>query len=227
MLYCDVALPVPLDLIFTYEAGDLEPIVGGRVVVPFGRGAEKKLSGIVTRVHHEPPAGRQLKRVARVLDSVPVLDRSCSRWGDGSRSTILRRSAKCIAPCCRCRPSSGRPSATGLPSLAPRRCTTWRARARRGAQQTDPEHQENEYAVLDELAEGDLVREERLRTATGATREVLRTLQHKKWIVREDLSGVRDARRLVKFVVSEVANCCSRKRRSDGGEEHPIRPATN
>ena len=74
MLYCDVALPVPLDLIFTYEAGDLEPIVGGRVVVPFGRGAEKKLSGIVTRVHHEPPAGRQLKRVARVLDSVPVLD---------------------------------------------------------------------------------------------------------------------------------------------------------
>ena len=56
----------------------------------------------------------------------------------------------------------------------------------------------SEYAVLDVLAEGDLVREERLRSATGATREVLRTLLQKKWIVREDLSGVRDARRLVK-----------------------------
>ncbi len=52
-VYCDVALPVPLDAVFTYEAGELEPVAGGRVVVPFGRGAEKKLSGIVTRVHRE------------------------------------------------------------------------------------------------------------------------------------------------------------------------------
>ncbi len=52
-VYCDVALPVPLDAVFTYTAGALEPVAGGRVVVPFGRGAEKKLSGIVTRVHHE------------------------------------------------------------------------------------------------------------------------------------------------------------------------------
>ncbi len=68
-LYCDVALPVPLDAIFTYEAGELEPVAGGRVVVPFGRGAEKKLSGIVTRVHREPPETRKLKRVLQVLDS--------------------------------------------------------------------------------------------------------------------------------------------------------------
>ena len=67
------------------------------------------------------------------------------------------------------------------------------------------EHQMSEYAVLDALAEGELVREERLRTATGASREVLRTLQQKKWIVREDLSGVRDARRLVKIAVLREA----------------------
>ncbi len=82
-LYCDVALPVPLDLIFTYEAGELEPIVGGRVVVPFGRGAEKKLSGIVTRVHREPPRDRKLKRVLQVLDTIPVLDEdllALGRW---------------------------------------------------------------------------------------------------------------------------------------------------
>ena len=86
-----------------------------------------------------------------------------------------------------------------------------------GRAAADPERQENEYAVLDELAEGDLVREERLRTATGATREVLRTLQRKKWIVREDLSGVRDARRLVKFVVLREA--------ADGGKTHKLNPA--
>ncbi len=63
----------------------------------------------------------------------------------------------------------------------------------------------SEYAVLDVLAEGELVREERLRSATGASREVLRTLLQKKWIVREDLSGVRDARRLVKIAVLREA----------------------
>ena len=58
-VYCDVALPVPLDALFTYEVGTQEPVAGGRVVVPFGRGAGKKLSGIVTRVHREPPASQK------------------------------------------------------------------------------------------------------------------------------------------------------------------------
>ena len=79
--------------------------------------------------------------------------------------------------------------------------------------QKDPEHQMSEYAVLDALAEGDLVREERLRSATGASREVLRTLLQKKWIVREDLSGVRDARRLVKIVVLREARVPTLRRR--------------
>ncbi|HYE25744.1 MAG TPA: hypothetical protein VEG32_11165, partial [Clostridia bacterium] len=37
--FCDVALPVPLDAVFTYEIKDSVPVVGGRVLVPFGRGA--------------------------------------------------------------------------------------------------------------------------------------------------------------------------------------------
>ena len=59
----------------------------------------------------------------------------------------------------------------------------------------DPERQMAEYAVLDYLAEGELVREATLRSATGATREMLRNLVAKKWIAREDLSSARDARR--------------------------------
>jgi primosomal protein N' (replication factor Y) len=58
-----------------------------------------------------------------------------------------------------------------------------------------------EYAVLDYLAEGELVREETIRSATGATRQLLRSLAAKKWIAREDLSSVRDARRIVKIAV--------------------------
>lgn len=50
--YCDVALPVPLDRVFTYAAGDLTPVVGGRVLVPF---RNEKLAGVVVQIHDEPP----------------------------------------------------------------------------------------------------------------------------------------------------------------------------
>jgi primosomal protein N' (replication factor Y) len=200
-IYCDVALPVPLDAIFTYEAGELEPIVGGRVVVPFGRGAEKKLSGIVTRVHSDPPETRKIKRVAQVLDTLPVLDENLLALGRWIAQYYL-------API-------GEVYRTMLPLQAEFRQAFGYRITELGAEalydsasagssrrsQKDPEHQMSEYSVLDALSEGELVREERLRSATGASREVLRTLQQKKWIIREDLSGVRDARRLVKIVV--------------------------
>ena len=200
-LYCDVALPVPLEAVFTYEAGELEPVVGGRVVVPFGRGPERRLSGIVTRLHHEAPATHQAKRVLQVLDTEPVLDESLlalGRWiaqyylappGEVYRSMLPLQAEF--------RPACGyRITELGAEALYDSAAAGSSRRSQKG-----PEHQMSEYAVLDALAEGDLVREARLRSAVGATREVLRTLLQKKWIVREDLSGVRDARRLVKFVV--------------------------
>ncbi|HEX8798133.1 MAG TPA: primosomal protein N', partial [Terriglobales bacterium] len=61
----------------------------------------------------------------------------------------------------------------------------------------EPEQQMREYAVLNRLADGEVVRAETLRTSAGATREVLLGLLRKKWIAREDLSGVRDASRSV------------------------------
>ncbi len=54
-----------------------------------------------------------------------------------------------------------------------------------------------EYAVLNRLAEGEVMRENSLRASAGATRAVLLGLLGKKWIAREDLSGVRDATRTV------------------------------
>jgi primosomal protein N' (replication factor Y) len=206
-VYCDVALPVPLDAIFTYEAGELEPVAGGRVVVPFGRGAEKKLSGIVTRVHCEPPATRKLKRVLQVLDSVPVLDENLlalGRWIAQYYLAPIGEVYRTMLPLqAEFRQAFGyRITELGSEALYEAADVGSSMRA-----QKDPEHQMSEYAVLDVLAEGELVREERLRSASGASREVLRTLQRKRWIVREDLSGVRDARRLVKIAVLREALC--------------------
>jgi primosomal protein N' (replication factor Y) len=220
-LYCDVALPVPLDLIFTYEAGELEPVVGGRVVVPFGRGAEKKLSGIVTRVHHEPPEGRQLKRVARVLDSAPVLDQELLALGKWIAQYYLAPLGEVYRTMLPLQAEFRQAFGYRITELGAEALYDVAGAGSAGRSQADPEHQVNEYTVLDELAEGDLVREERLRTATGATRELLRSLQRKKWIVREDLSGVRDARRLVKFVVLREAP----REAPDGGKTHKLNPA--
>jgi len=206
-VYCDVALPVPLDALFTYEAGELEPVAGGRVVVPFGRGAEKKLSGIVTRVHCEPPETRKLKRVLQVLDSVPVLDENLlalGRWIAQYYLAPIGEVYRTMLPLqAEFRQAFGyRITELGAEALFDAAEVSSSLRA-----QKDPEHQMSEYAALDALAEGELVREERLRSVSGASREVLRTLQRKRWIVREDLSGVRDARRLVKIAVLREALC--------------------
>lgn len=204
--YCDVALPVPLDAVFTYRTEGLSPVAGGRVVVPFGRGAEKKISGIVTRVHDEPPPEKvRLKPVAQVLDTTPVLDENLLALGRWIAQYYL-------API-------GEVYRTMLPLQAEFRQAFGYRITERGTEalyesavagssrrsQKDEEHQMLEYAVLDYLSEGELVREQTVRSATGAPREVLRTLLSKKWVAREDLSGVRDARRFVKIVVLKDA----------------------
>ena len=46
--FCDVALPVPLDLVFTYRVSeDMQPVTGGRALVPF---RQQRLSGIVVEL---------------------------------------------------------------------------------------------------------------------------------------------------------------------------------
>lgn len=71
--YCDVAVPVPLDRVFTYLLPEtlrhrVQP--GCRLVVPFGA---RKLTGVAVRVHDEPPEV-ETREVLRLLDEDPVLD---------------------------------------------------------------------------------------------------------------------------------------------------------
>ena len=58
-----------------------------------------------------------------------------------------------------------------------------------------------EYGVLDYLMSDEEALEGTIRSATGANRQVLDLLLRKKWIVREDVSSVRDAQRTVQVAV--------------------------
>jgi primosomal protein N' (replication factor Y) len=67
-----VALPLPLDRLFTYRLTDdaPAPVRGARVVVGFGR---RRLVGFAVDTTEETPAGVRLRPVERVVDAEPVL----------------------------------------------------------------------------------------------------------------------------------------------------------
>lgn len=76
--FCDVAVPVPLDMAFTYRIPDgVEPVVGGRVLVPF---RQQRMSGIVVDLHDRKPAVAA-RNIVSVLDSTPALDDQLLRLG--------------------------------------------------------------------------------------------------------------------------------------------------
>lgn len=73
MKYVDVILPLPLDGLFTYSAGDdmaarLKP--GMRVVVPLGR--SKTYTAMAVRLHDDKPSF-DVKGVKAIVDDAPVL----------------------------------------------------------------------------------------------------------------------------------------------------------
>jgi primosomal protein N' (replication factor Y) len=197
-LFCDVALAVPLDMVFTYAIpAGMEPVVGGRVLVPF---RQQRLSGIVVDLHDRPPQVKT-KKVIEVLDLTAVLDEQLLKLGQWIADYYL-------API-------GEVFRTMLPLSAEfKRAVTYRitdqgrmalhmaglegspARSKR-----TPEQQLTEFRVLDYLAERENVREESLRGATRVAKPLLAGMVRKKWIAREDVSAARDAARLVKVAV--------------------------
>jgi primosomal protein N' (replication factor Y) (superfamily II helicase) len=192
-LFADVALPVPLDATFTYVIADAQPVVGGRVLVPFGQGQGKTLSGIVTKLHDEKPSAKVIKRIAQVIDSEPVIDEkliALGRWIAGYY----------MAPI-------GDVLQTMLPLRAEFRQQFGYVISELGTEEllrapkAGNEQAELERSVLEYLAEGELLREATLRNATSATKETLKSLVRKKLIIREDLSRQRDATRREKYAV--------------------------
>ena len=196
--FCDVALAVPLDMVFTYAIpAGMEPVVGGRVLVPF---RQQRLSGIVVELHDRPPQVKT-KRVIEALDLSPVLYEHLLKLGKWIADYYL-------APV-------GEVFRTMLPLAAEfKRAVAYRitdegrlalhlagmtgspARSKR-----TPEQQLVEFRVLDYLAERESVGEKSLRGATRVGRALLAGMMRKRWIAREDVSAARDAARVVKVAV--------------------------
>src|SRR5262245_54284687 len=196
-LFCDVALPVPLDMAFTYRIAERPPLVGARVLVPF---RNERLSGLVTASHGRQPS-MTAKPVLEVLDAEPALDATLMKLGEWIAHYYL-------APL-------GEVLRTMLPLAAEFKKAKVYAIAEAGHEalhdsatagssrrsRLDADTQMVEYAVLDYLAMADDSLETTLPSSTGAGREVLENLVRKKWIARRDASSARDARRTVQIAV--------------------------
>jgi primosomal protein N' (replication factor Y) len=197
-LFCDVALAVPLDMVFTYAIPlGMEPVVGGRVLVPF---RQQRMSGIVVELHDRPPQVKT-KKVIEALDLSPVLDEhllKLGKWiadyylapvGEVFR-TMLPLSAEFK------RSIAYRITDEGRMALHLAGMSGSPARSKR-----TPEQQLVEFRVLDYLAERESVRAENLRGTTRVGKALLAGMVRKRWIAREDVSAARDAARLVKVAV--------------------------
>ncbi|MGC1475285.1 MAG: primosomal protein N', partial [Terriglobales bacterium] len=197
-LFCDVALAVPLDRVFTYAVPPgMEPVVGGRVLVPF---RQQRLSGIVVELHDRPPQV-QTKKVIEALDLSPVLDEQLLKLGKWIADYYLAPVGEVFRAMLPLsaefkRSVAYRITDQGRMALHLAGMSGSPARSKR-----TPDEQLVEFRVLDYLAERENVREERLRGATRAGRALLAGMVRKKWIAREDVSAARDAARLVKVAV--------------------------
>jgi primosomal protein N' (replication factor Y) len=220
--YCEVALPVPLDRVFTYAVGVGQlPQRGARVIVPF---RNEKLIGVVTALGAKPPAEFEAKYLEAVLDDEPLLSDALLKLAEwmaqyylAPLGEVLRGMLPLMAEVRRTvyyritdlgrdvlaaavergtvesQLSESRPEAPKL----------W-LENQRGAKQRgklSAEEQNLERRVLARLSSGEPVKVSTLRTATAATLPVLAGLTRKKWIARETAAAERDARRMERFAV--------------------------
>jgi primosomal protein N' (replication factor Y) len=185
-------------MVFTYVIPPgMEPVVGGRVLVPF---RQQRLSGVVVDLHDRPPQIK-IKKVIEALDLSPVLDEQLLKLGKWIADyylapvgevfrTMLPLSAEFK------RSVAYRITDQGRMALHLAGMSGSPARSKR-----TPEEQLVEFRVLDYLAERDAVSAERLRGAARVSKALLAGMVRKKWIAREDVSAARDATRVVKVAV--------------------------
>ncbi len=198
-LFCDVALPVPLDQAFTYAVNGVVPVVGARVIVPF---SGQRLMGVVVRVHEEAPAEDfEIKPVQQVLDDAALLPdelMELARWIAPYYVAPLGEVLRGMLPLAAevKRHFSYRIAEAGRKVLY-----EGAAKGSSRRSKLTVEEQDREYAVLNYLEGGDAAKMGALRSATGANKSLLEGMVKKKWLVREAVAEERDARRLEKVAV--------------------------
>ena len=198
--FCDVALPVPLDMTFTYRVPEgIGPVIGGRVLVPF---RQQRITGVVTGMHDRTPDKNiKVSDVLRVLDPTPVLDDPLMRLGRWIADYYLApigevfRTMLPLAAEFK-RTISYRVTDEGRLALHLAGMSGSSPRSRK-----HPEDQLKEFRVLDYLSECEAARTESLRAKTHASMSLLAGMVRKKWITREDISESRDVSRNVTLAV--------------------------
>jgi primosomal protein N' (replication factor Y) (superfamily II helicase) len=196
--FCDIALPVPLDAVFTYSIPDgMQPVVGGRVLVPF---RQQRMSGVVTDLHDRKPKVTT-KSLINVLDPAPVLDDQLIRLGRWIANYYLAPVGEVFRTMLPLGAEFKRSVGYRITEEGRLRLHLAGMSGSSARSQKTPEDQFAEFRVLDYLAERETTREESLRSATRASRTLLAGMVRKKWITTQDLSEARRAARTTKVAV--------------------------
>ena len=198
-LFCDVALPVPVDRSFTYAVGDRAPVVGARVLVSF---SGQQLMGVVLRLHDTPlPEGIEAKPVRSVLDEQALLPDELMRLAGWIAQYYVAPLGEVLRGML---PLSAEVRRQWVYRIAePGRKVLYEG-AEKGSSRRSrltAEEQNIEYAVLNYLEGGEPAKLSALRSATRAGKGLLEGMVRKRWLVREALAEERDGRRMERIAV--------------------------
>jgi primosomal protein N' (replication factor Y) (superfamily II helicase) len=198
-LFCDVALPVPLDQMFTYSVNGVVPVVGARVLVPF---SGQRLMGVVVRVHEDAPAeGFEIKPVQQVLDEAALLPEELMKLAAWIASYYVAPLGEVLRGMLPLAAEVKRHFSYRIAEVGRKVLYEGAAKGSSRRSKLTAEEQNREYSVLNYLEGGEAAKMSALRSATGANKGLLEGMVRKKWLVREAAAEERDARRLEKVAV--------------------------
>jgi primosomal protein N' (replication factor Y) len=200
-VYCDVALPVPLDRAFTYELGELEAEVGARVMVPFGG---QRLVGVVVGLHDVTPGDEvEVKRVQQVMDEAALLPDELMELGKWIAAYYCAPLGEVLRGMMPLTAEVRRQWVYRIGEQGRKVLYEGAAKGSSRRSKLSVEDQNREYAVLNYLESGEAAKTATIRSATGGNKALLDAMAKKKWLVREPLAEVRDARRVEMTAVLE------------------------
>jgi primosomal protein N' (replication factor Y) (superfamily II helicase) len=198
-LFCDVALPVPLDQTFTYLVNGVVPVVGARVLVPFGG---QRLMGMVMRVHEQVPADDiEVKPIQQVLDDSALLPDELMKLATWIASYYVAPLGEVLRGMLPLGAEVRRHVMYRIAEAGRRVLYEGAARGTSRRSKLSADDQNREYSVLNYLEDGEPSKLSALRSATGAGKALLEGMVRKKWLTREAVAEERDARRLEKIAV--------------------------
>ena len=197
--FCDVALPVPLDRLFTYAVGERVPVPGARVLVPF---SGQRLMGVVVRLHDgAPPDGVDAKPLQTVLDEEPLLPAELMRLAAWIAQYYVAPLGEVLRGMLPLSAELRRQFAYRIAEAGRRVLYEGAAKGSSRRSRLPPEDQNREYAVLNYLEDGESAKASALRSATGARKALLDAMVRKRWLLREAVAEEKDARRMEKSAV--------------------------